>query len=259
MQFKNLLLETDEQKKIAYLTINREKKRNALDLETISELGDAFDYLENQDNVRAVILTGKGEKAFVAGADIAEFKDFDSAKGKEMSENGHKVFDKIEAFPKPVLAAIHGFALGGGCELAMACHFRIATHHAKFGQPEVGLGIIPGYGGTQRLTRMLGRTKALEYLLNGEPITASIAENLGLVNQVTDPDSLLHKSEEFLSHIIGKSPVAISNIITCVNAYEKGNGFEKEIQLFGSSFDTEDFKEGTDAFLNKRKPDFKGK
>lgn len=254
-----MLLETSPEKQIAYLTINREKKRNALDIETIQELGQAFDHIENLDAVRAVILTGKGEKAFAAGADIAEFKDFDSARGKEMSQNGHQVFDKIENFTKPVLAAIHGFALGGGCELAMACHLRIATHHAKFGQPEVGLGTIPGYGGTQRLTRLIGKTKALEFLMSGEPITASNAENLGLVNYVVDPENLMNKAEEFLDPIKEKSPLALKKVIECVNAAETEKGFEKEQEAFGAAFDTEDFKEGTDAFLNKRSPNFKGK
>jgi enoyl-CoA hydratase len=256
MDFKNLLLESKES--IALLTINREKKLNALNIETISELGTAFDYLNKQNDIKGIILTGKGEKAFVAGADIAEFKDFSSVEGKAMAEKGHEVFNKIENLSKPVVAAVHGFALGGGCELAMACHLRVATHQATFGQPEPALGIIPGYGGTQRLTRLIGRTKALEYLLSGENISASQAENLGLVNMVTDPQNLIKAAQDLLKPIMAKSPVAVANIIKCVNAYESGNGWDKEIQLFGASFDTDDFKEGTSAFIEKRKPRFTG-
>lgn len=255
--FQNIILTLEDG--ISIITINRPDKMNALNIQTIAEIKIAVENNIKDSNVYGMIITGEGEKAFAAGADIAEFSNFDVQQATQMSQNGHDAFNTIEQSPKPIIAAINGFALGGGCELAMACHMRIASNQARFGQPEVNLGLLPGYGGTQRLTRLAGRTKATEFLLTGKMITASQAENLGLVNHVTDPENLISKCVEILKLINEKSPEAVKNILKCINAFDDKNinGYELEINEFGKSFATEDFKIGVNAFLNKEKPQFK--
>ncbi|HMT30388.1 MAG TPA: enoyl-CoA hydratase-related protein, partial [Bacteroidia bacterium] len=216
---------------------------------------------EADSKIRVIILTGAGSKAFVAGADISEFSSFSEAEGAGLAKHGHDVFRNIENCTKPVIAAINGFALGGGCELAMSCHLRVAATNAKFGQPELKLGLIPGYGGTQRLPMLIGRTKALELLMTADMIGAEEALSLGLVNYVTSPEELLTKCNEIAGKIVQQAPLAIAGIIKCVNAfYDKGEtNFNEEIKEFGKCFITEDFTEGTTAFLEKRKANFKGK
>jgi enoyl-CoA hydratase len=244
------------------ITINRPDKMNALNKDVIEDLGKALDEVYSNDEIKTVILTGAGEKAFVAGADISEFLSLGADGGMALASRGRElVFDKIENCPKPVVAAVNGFALGGGCELAMACHFRVAAANAKFGQPEVNLGLIPGYGGTQRLTRLIGKGKAMELLMTADMVGAEEAKTLGLVNHVVPAEELLTKTREILQKIQTKAPVAISKIIACVNECADGNhhGFDNEITRFGECFVTEDMKEGTTAFLEKRKPVFKGK
>lgn len=257
MQLENLALENSEG--IAFIRINRPKKLNALNIDTLKELDQVIDQVIHDSSVRNVILTGEGEKAFAAGADVAEFSDFSSQQAKELAQNTHQTLNKIENAPKPFLAAINGFALGGGCELAMACHLRVASSHARLGQPEVGLGLIPGYGGTQRLTRLIGKTKALEFLLSGAKITAAQAENLGLINAMVEPGELMEYCQYLLNQIGQQSPMAIAKIIKTVNAFEDKNedGLKKEIEEFADCFGKPDFKEGVDAFLNKRSPEFK--
>ena len=259
MTFENLI--TEQKDVVCIITINRPDKLNALNIKTIQEIGMAVSNAEKNDSVRAIIITGAGTKAFVAGADISEFNSFSESEGADMSKKGHEVFNSIEKNSKPIIAAINGFALGGGCELAMSCHLRIASTQAKFGQPEVKLGLIPGYGGTQRLPLLIGRSKALELLMTADMINAEEALRLGLVNYVTDPDALLSKSLEIANKISQLAPVAIAGIIRSVNAFYDKNtaGFDKEIQEFGKCFITEDFIEGTQAFLEKRKANFKGK
>jgi enoyl-CoA hydratase len=244
------------------ITINRPDKMNALNKDVIEDLGKALDEVYSNDEIKTVILTGAGEKAFVAGADISEFLSLGADGCMALASRGRElVFDKIENCPKPVVAAVNGFALGGGCELAMACHFRVAAANAKFGQPEVNLGLIPGYGGTQRLTRLIGKGKAMELLMTADMVGAEEAKTLGLVNHVVPAEELLTKTREILQKIQTKAPVAISKIIACVNECADGNhhGFDNEITRFGECFVTEDMKEGTTAFLEKRKPVFKGK
>jgi len=221
MAYQTLLTEIKDG--ILTITINRPDKLNALNQEVISELDSVFDEVNSNDEIRGVVLTGSGSKAFVAGADISEFANFNSKQSKGMSENGHRVLNKIEATSKPVIAAVNGFALGGGCELAMACHLRIASENAKFGQPEINLGIIPGYGGTQRLPRYIGKGKAIELLLTADMIAAQDALDLGLVNYVTSQDELLPKCISLLNKIKSKSSLVVDQIIACVNSY-----FEKE-------------------------------
>ncbi|WP_316819580.1 enoyl-CoA hydratase/isomerase family protein [Pedobacter gandavensis] len=260
MAYNNLLSEIKAS--VLYVTINREQKLNALNKETLSELADVIAYAAQNEEVRAVLLTGAGAKAFVAGADISEFAAYSGEEGEELARNGqNQVFDAIENCPKPVIAAINGFALGGGLELAMACHIRIASESAKLGLPEVTLGLIPGYGGTQRLTQLVGKGKAIEMITTADMITAAEAEKIGLVNHVVPADELLSKSEEILSKIKLRAPLAIASAIRATNAairYDE-NGFETEIKEFGKCFDTNDFKEGTSAFLEKRKAVFLGK
>lgn len=260
MNYENLLLEEEEN--ILLLTINREKALNALNTRTIQELHHFFsEDAPKRTHLCGIILTGAGKKAFVAGADIKEFLGLDASKGAEMSRRGQDVFFLIEHFPKPVVAAVNGFALGGGCELAMACHLRIASEDAKFGQPEVNLGIIPGYGGTQRLIQYIGKGRAMELLLTGDMIGADEAWRLGLVNHVVSHDLAIEKAREILKKIATKGPLAISRIIASVNAFFQydEDGFAREVQEFGYTTGTEDFKEGAAAFIEKRKAVFSGK
>jgi enoyl-CoA hydratase len=257
MNFENILVATESN--FAKVTIHRPEKLNALNKKTIQELHDALVVLEEDATIRAVIITGSGEKAFVAGADIAEFTHFSSAEGEKLAAEGQALlFDFIENFKKPVIAAINGFALGGGLELAMACHIRVASDHAKMGLPEVSLGLIPGYGGTQRLPQLVGKGKAMELILTGAMITAQEAKNYGLVNEVISLEALIPAAEKVIQKIAQNSPVAISEAIKTINAnFKEGvNGFTTEIKAFGSCFGTKDFKEGTSAFLEKRKADF---
>lgn len=257
MKFSNILV--DQNNGIAQITINRPKKLNALNRETIIELHQAFDALENNDAVRAIILTGSGDKAFVAGADISEFADFNEEEGENLSRKGQELlFDFVENLSVPVIAAINGFALGGGLELAMACHFRIASDNAKMGLPEVSLGVIPGYGGTQRLPQLVGKGKAMELIMTAGMMGAEDAKSCGLVNYVTTQEELLPLAEKLAGKTLHNSSMAIAAAIKAVNAnFKEGvNGFDVEIYEFGSCFGTEDFKEGTTAFLNKRKPNF---
>lgn len=243
------------------ITVNRPDKLNALNKTVIEELSSAIEDAYNNAEIRSVIITGSGPKAFVAGADISEFAALDGSGGKAMAEKGQKqVFDKIEHCLKPVIAAVNGFALGGGCELAMACHFRIASGNAKFGQPEVNLGLIPGYGGTQRLTRLIGKGRAMELLMTGNMIDASTALQYGLVNYVVPQEDLMNKALSIAELINTKAPLAIAGCIKAVNAaFDKNqDGYQTEINIFGELFDTADAKEGAAAFLGKRQPVFKG-
>lgn len=284
---------TDLTDHILTVTINRPDKLNALNRTVIAELGEVVSEIYENREIKSAIITGAGPKAFVAGADISEFQGLSKEEGQALAEKGGNIFFRIAASPKPILAAVNGFALGGGCELAMACHFRLCNPTARFGQPEVSLGLIPGYGGTQRLTQLVGKGKALELMLTGRMVEAPEALQLGLVNYITEPDELLTKTREILSIINQKAPIAISRIIECSNlavgdgaavtgtslnetadweadpfggdnsASIEGsgmrNGFIREQQAFGECFATEDMQEGASAFLEKRKPVFKGK
>jgi enoyl-CoA hydratase len=244
------------------ITINRPDKLNALNKQVIEDLGKAIDEVYTNAAIKSAIITGSGPKAFVAGADISEFTTLDASGGKALAQKGQEsVFNKIENSPKPFVAAVNGFALGGGCELAMACHFRLASDNARFGQPEVNLGLVPGYGGTQRLTQLAGKGRAMELMMTGNMIDAAEALRLGLVNHVTAPADLLAKTREILQTINTKAPLAIRHIISLTNTAARGEagGLQKEINAFGELFDTADAKEGTAAFLEKRKPVFKGK
>ncbi|MCD6010295.1 MAG: enoyl-CoA hydratase [Flavipsychrobacter sp.] len=244
------------------ITINRPDKMNALNKDVIRDLSNALDEIYNNPEIKTAIITGAGEKAFVAGADISEFLSLNKAEGAALAKKGQDmVFDKIENCPKPIVAAVNGFALGGGCELAMACHFRVASANAKFGQPEVNLGLIPGYGGTQRLTQLVGKGKAMELTMTADMVGAEEAKTLGLANHVFALEELLPKTKEILQKIQTKAPVAVAKAIACINDAAKGDprGFNNEIERFGECFTTEDMKEGTNAFVEKRKPVFKGK
>ena len=260
MNYNNLIIEHDGN--FATLTINRPNKLNALNRETIQELHEAFKELDIEKETKVIILTGSGEKAFVAGADISEFSDFSVEEGAQLAANGQKVlFDFIENLSTPVIAAINGFALGGGLELAMACHFRIASHNARMGLPEVSLGVIPGYGGTQRLPQLIGKGRAMELIMTASMIEVDRALSYGLVNHVVSQEELLPHCLKVAEKIANNSSVAISYAIKAVNAGFKTNvnGYESEIEAFGDCFGTADFEEGTTAFLEKRKADFPGK
>lgn len=259
MTYENLLIK--EENGIITLTINREKALNALNTQTMLELRQFFgEDAPNRTGVKGIIITGAGEKSFVAGADIKEFLALDASGGQEMAQRGQDIFFLIERFNKPVVAAVNGFALGGGCELAMACHLRVAGERASFGQPEVNLGIIPGYGGTQRLVQYIGKTKAMELLMTADLIKAEEAYRLGLVNYVVPQGEEVAKAKELVEKIATKGPIAIAKIIETVNAYfdEKQDGFAREVQEFGNTTNTADFREGATAFIEKRPANFKG-
>ncbi len=260
MAEENILLEVEHG--IATVTINRPKKLNALNAETITQLFQIFKKLKSDTEVKVIIITGSGEKAFVAGADIEEIRDHDDISGRIFALRGQRVFRFIEKMDKPVIAAINGFALGGGCELAMACHLRIASENAKFGQPEINLGLIPGYGGTQRLPRIIGSARALYLLLTGEMVDAQKALELGLVNEVVPQENLLKRAREIAETLAAKAPIAREYILKAVTEGIEMNldaGLNLEAELFGNICGTEDMKEGTTAFLEKRAPKFKGK
>ena len=258
--YQTLLTELDGD--ILVITINRPDKLNALNRTVIEELGRAINEVYTNPSIKSAIITGSGPKSFVAGADISEFSSLDATGGKALAQRGQDlVFSKIENSPKPIIAAVNGFALGGGCELAMSCHFRVASEQAKFGQPEANLGLIPGYGGTQRLVQLIGKGRAMELLMTGNMIDAGTALQYGLVNHVVPADQLLPKAKSILQLINSKAPLAISACIKTVNAVfdETKNGFELEINSFGELFDTADAKEGAAAFVEKRKANFIGK
>lgn len=249
------------------ITINRPDKLNALNATVLNELDKALDEIYSNSEIKTAIITGAGPKAFVAGADISEFNGLNKEEAMALAKRGQDVNFKIENCNKPIVAAVNGFALGGGCELAMACHFRLCSENAKFGQPEVNLGLIPGYGGTQRLTQLIGKGKSMELQMTANMVGAQEALQLGLVNYVTTAEELLNKTKELLTIIQSKAPIAVGKVIECVNvavvsdsAYTNGKtGYDKEIEAFGDCFITEDMKEGTTAFLEKRKANFKGK
>jgi len=257
MTYENLLLEHNSA--TAIITINRPDKLNALNIALIDELSQCFKRLESDTSVRSILITGAGEKAFVAGADISEFANFTISEGRSLAAEGQsKLFDCVANLNKPVIAAINGFALGGGLELAMSCHIRIASDNARMGLPEVSLGVIPGYGGTQRLPQLIGKGRAMEMIFSAQMITAQEALQFGLVNHVTTTSELLVKGLEIAAKISRNSPQAISLAIKAVNAgFDGERGFNTEIEMFGQAFGTADFKEGTTAFLEKRKPEFK--
>lgn len=253
---------TSLENNIFTITINRPDKLNALNKTVLEELSKAIDEVINNAEIKSAIITGAGPKAFVAGADITEFLSLDAAGGKALAQKGQDlVFSKIENCTKPIVAAVNGFALGGGCELAMCCHFRVASENAKFGQPEVNLGLIPGYGGTQRLVQLIGKGKALELLMSAAMIDANEAKQLGLVNYVVATEALLDHTKQIVSVINSKAPLAIAACIKAANAVydETKNGFEVEVEEFGKCFGTDDMKEGVSAFLEKRKANFLGK
>ncbi|WP_027076675.1 enoyl-CoA hydratase/isomerase family protein [Maribacter antarcticus] len=256
----NTIISTQEHS-IATITINRPNKLNALNKETIGELHNVFSDLEKNKNIKVIILTGSGEKAFVAGADISEFAQFSEKQGRKLAVKGQKIlFDFVENLSTPVIAAINGFALGGGLELAMACHFRVASDNAKMGLPEVSLGAIPGYGGTQRLPQLIGKGRAMEMIMTAGMISAEQALSYGLVNHLTSQEELLPLCSKLAQRISNNSSVAISYAIKAVNAgfINTVNGYEHEIKAFGACFGTDDFAEGTSAFLEKRKANFPG-
>lgn len=243
------------------ITINRPDKLNAINSTVMSELDETIDEVYTNSAIRSAIITGSGNKAFVAGADISEFNGLGKEEGMSLAKSGQDVFFKIENAPKPIIAAVNGFALGGGCELAMSCHFRVASNNAKFGQPEVNLGLIPGYGGTQRLTQLVGKGRAMELIMTAALIDADTALKYGLVNHVTTPEELIKTATSILATINTKAPLAIAKSITAINAVynETKDGYVVELTGFGDSFATEDMKEGATAFLEKRKADFKGR
>lgn len=254
--FKNILLELVDE--IATIVINRPEKLNALNFETLEELEQAVDQIAQDKTIKGVIITGSGEKAFVAGADINEFQSISNA--KDVAENGQRIFFKIENLNKPVIAAINGYALGGGCELALACHMRIAAENAVFAQPEVNLGLIPGYGGTQRLTHLVGKGKAIELITTADMIDAKEAYTIGMVNHVVSKDKLIEKAVEILTKIKQKPPISVDLSIQAINTSvsHPEAGYQTEAECFERSTNTKDFVEGTSAFMEKRKANFKG-
>ncbi|MHC5354904.1 enoyl-CoA hydratase/isomerase family protein [Myroides sp. LJL115] len=259
MIYENIIVENNGH--ISTITINRPSKLNALNKATIEELHSALTTLETDKEIKVIIVTGSGEKAFVAGADIKEFSDFNLSEGSQLAAKGQELlFDYVQNFPKPIIAAVNGFALGGGLELAMACHFRVASENAKMGLPEVTLGLIPGYGGTQRLAQLVGKGLAMELIMTAQMVDANKALQIGLVNHVQPLTELLNFTEELALKISKNSTTAIAKAIKAINAnYKEGvNGYHEEIKAFGECFETEDFQEGTTAFLEKRKPQFKG-
>lgn len=243
------------------ITINRPDKLNALNKDVFTDLNKALDEIESNVEIKSVIITGAGPKAFVAGADISEFNALNKEEAMALAKRGQDTFARIENSPKPIVAAVNGFALGGGCELAMACHFRVAGENAKFGQPEVNLGLIPGYGGTQRLVQLIGKGKAMELLMSAHMIDANEAKELGLVNYVTTAETLLEHTQKILTVINSKAPLAVAGCIKSANAVfdETTDGYALEIKEFGNCFVTDDMKEGITAFLEKRKASFTGK
>jgi enoyl-CoA hydratase len=259
MNFENILITSENG--IGQITINRPSKLNALNVATIQELHDGLENLDANPEIRVIIITGEGEKAFVAGADISEFANFSIEEGAHLAAKGQELlFDFVEKLKTPVIAAVNGFALGGGLELAMACHFRVASDNAKMGLPEVSLGVIPGYGGTQRLPQLVGKGRAMEMIMTAGMIDAETAKSYGLVNHVVPQNELLEFTKGIANKIMRNSPVAIEKAINAINANFKDgvDGYQTEIRNFGKCFGTEDFKEGTTAFLEKRKADFKG-
>jgi enoyl-CoA hydratase len=258
MSYQTLLVQVENN--ICIITVNRPDKMNALNKTVLDELNVALDEVYDNAEIRSVIITGSGNKAFVAGADISEFIDLNMDFAADLSRKGQMIFDKIETCPKPVVAAVNGFALGGGCELALACHFIYASDNAKFGQPEVNLGLIPGYGGTQRLTQVLGRNRSMEFLMTGNMFTAKEGMEWGMVNKVTTQEELLPKIKETLQLIHTKAPLAVEKVIECVNEFDHNQaGYDFEVEMFEECFKTDDTKEGTKAFLEKRKANFTGK
>jgi len=260
MQLQTIILHTNNEG-IATITINRPEKLNALNKQVFVDLNNVLNEVANNADIKSAIITGAGQKSFVAGADIAEFTTLSISEGKALAQAGQATFFRIENSAKPIIAAVNGFALGGGCELAMSCHFRIASDIAKFGQPEVNLGLIPGYGGTQRLVQLIGKGRAIEMLISGKMVDAATAKNYGLVNEVTTPDDLLPTAIKILQSINTKAPLAVAACIKAANAVydESINGFKAEIDAFGECFGTSDMQEGTSAFLEKRKAVFTGK
>ncbi|MBI5476991.1 MAG: enoyl-CoA hydratase/isomerase family protein [Ignavibacteriales bacterium] len=260
MKYQNILVEISN--RIATITFNRPDKLNAVNLQVIGELKLAFESFLNNTDVGVIVLTGSGEKAFVAGSDISVLATYDTTAAKRYSEVGNSLLSYIQNFPKPVIAAINGFALGSGCEIAMACHIRIAAENAKFGQPEVNLGLIPGHGGTQRLARIVGIGKAMELTLTGNVIDAAEALRIGLVNKVVPLTELKTNAEAMAKTILSKAPTAVALAIKALNSnleMSLENGLKYEVELFSKCFTTEDMKEGTKAFIEKRKPNFPGK
>jgi enoyl-CoA hydratase len=256
MSFEYILCETKNN--ILYITINRPDKLNALNTRLLQEIKEAVESVQNDNSVYGILLTGSGDKAFAAGADIAEFAEFSPQQGEHMSAEGHAVMNALEQSIKPTVAVVKGFALGGGCELAIACHMRVAADNAKFGLPEVNLGLIPGYGATQRIPILVGRAKGMELLMTGAMIGADEALSLGLVNYVESTADAITKAEELIHKTASKSPQAIASVVKCVHMLYQNpsEGMKTEQQLFGERFQTSDFTEGTDAFLNKRKANF---
>lgn len=257
MEAPVLLIEKQDHFRL--LTINRPDALNALNKDVFDALNDFFTKHDKDYTIKGVVITGAGAKAFVAGADIKEFSSLNKEEGKRLSKKGQDILFKIEKFHAPVIAAVNGFALGGGCELAMACHLRVASSHARFGQPEVNLGLVPGYGGSQRLIQLIGKGRAMELLLTADMIDANTALQFGLVNHVVDPGNEVQKSFEILQKIASKGPLAVGQCISLVNAYfdKDVDGFEQEYNDFGATLGSNDAKEGAMAFIEKRKPEFK--
>ena len=258
--FETLLYDVDADG-IALVTLNRADKLNAINTHVLGDLSRAFRQVRKDDRVRGVVLTGAGEKAFAAGADIEQFTDLDALAGHRFALRGQSVFNTIESSPKPVVAAVNGFALGGGCELSLACHLRVASETAQFGQPEVNLGLIPGYGGTQRLPRIVGQGIATELILTGDRVTAKRAYEIGLANHVVPADTLITFAKDLVKKIASKAPLAVAMSLSALRAVDlpQPQGLQMEAALFGQACGTEDFQEGVHAFLNKQKPEFQGR